>query len=262
VDSQTVGRYWDENAPVWTRLVRMGCDVFRDHFNTPAFLGMLPDVAGKRGLDLGCGEGCNTRKIARLGARITALDVSPTFVKLAADFVEDGTSKIAYLVADGHRLPFAPKTFDFVTSFICLMDMPDQERAFAEVSRVLRPGGFFQFPITHPCTDTPYRKWIQDDEGRREALACGGYFQESDGEISEWMFGHAPAELKKELPRFRVPYFHRTLSSYFNALADAGFSVERVCEPQASDESLELYPELDDTRIAPIFLIIRARLPK
>jgi SAM-dependent methyltransferase len=262
VDSRTVGRYWDENAPVWTRLVRMGCDVCRDHMNTPAFLEMLPDVAGLSGLDVGCGEGANTRQVVRRGARMTALDISQKFVRLAADFDEAGTPAITYLVADGCRLPFAPNSFDFVTAFMSLMDMPDQEAAFVEVRRVLKPGGFFQFSITHPCTDTPYRKWIEDGEGRHIALSVAGYFRENDGEVCEWMFCHAPAELRETLPKFRIPDFHRPLSFYLNGLADAGFVLERVCEPKAPDEAVEEFPLLADSRIVPFFLIIRARLPK
>ncbi len=262
MDSSEVGRYWEQNAETWTRLSRMGYDVYRDHLNTPAFLEMLPEVDGRTGLDIGCGEGYNTRLVARLGVRMAALDISQNFIRHALDPGEDDPPPIAYLVADGHRLPFSDGSFDFVTSFMCLMDSPDQERAFAEVRRVLRPGGFFQFSITHPCTDTPHRRWVEDDEGHRVALAAGGYFSGTDGEIAEWMFSHAPPELKEELPRFRVPYFHRTLSFYFNALAGAGFTLEGVCEPQASDEAVERYPALDDTRIAPMFLIIRVRLPK
>jgi len=262
MDINEVGRYWDENAPVWTRLVRMGCDVCRDQFNTPAFLAMLPDVTGLTGLDVGCGEGANTRHLARRGARMAALDVSPTFVKLAAELVEDGTTPITYLVADGCRLPFADGSFDFVTAFMSLMDMPDQGRAFAEVRRILRPGGFFQFSITHPCTDTPYRKWIEDENGRHIALSVAGYFHENFGEICEWMFCHAPEELRETLPKFRIPDFHRPLSFYLNVLADVGFVLERVCEPSASDEAVERFPLLEDSRVVPLFLIIRARLPE
>ncbi|OGD78185.1 MAG: methyltransferase [Candidatus Coatesbacteria bacterium RBG_13_66_14] len=262
MDVNEVGRFWDENAPVWTRLARMGCDVCRDQFNTPGFLAMLPDVAGLSGLDLGCGEGANTRHLARRGARMTALDVSPTFVRLAADFDEGETTRIAYLVADGCLLPFAPKSFDFVTAFMSLMDMPGQERAFAEARRVLKPGGFLQFSITHPCTDTPYRKWIEDGDGRHIALSVADYFRENFGEICEWMFCHAPAELRETLPKFRIPDFHRTLSFYLNALADTGFVLERVCEPTAPDEAVERFPLLADSRIIPMFLIIRARLSR
>jgi len=262
MDSSEVGRYWDENAPVWTRLARMGCDVYRDRLNTPAFLDMLPDVKGLDGLDIGCGEGTNTRHLTRRGARMTALDVSQTFVRLAADFVEDGTPPITYLVADGCRLPFAPKTFDFVTAFMSFMDMPDQEGAFVEAGRVLRPGGFFQFSITHPCTDTPYRKWIDDGEGRHVALSVADYFREKEGEICEWIFCHAPADLREKLPKFRIPDFHRPLSFYLNGLAEAGFVLERACEPVASQEKAEEFPHLASSRLVPFFLIIRARLPR
>ncbi len=262
MDSREVGRYWDVNAPVWTRLARMGCDVCRDRFNTPAFLSMLPDVTGLNGLDIGCGEGANTRQLASRGARMTALDVSQNFVRLAADFVEDETPDITYIVADGGRLPFAPKTFDFVTAFMSFMDMPDQEAAFAEVKRVLKPGGFLQFSITHPCTDTPYRKWIEDGDGRHVALSVADYFRELDGEICEWMFCHAPEELRETLPKFRIPDFHRPLSFYFNTLAEAGFVLEHICEPRASEETAERFPLLADSRRVPFFLIIRVRLPQ
>ena len=77
MDEHEAARYWDENADTWTELARAGFDVYRDYINTPAFLAMLPDVQGKTGLDIGCGEGHNTRLIARRGAKMTALDVSP-----------------------------------------------------------------------------------------------------------------------------------------------------------------------------------------
>ncbi len=60
MDHEEVGCYWDENAEVWTELVRSGYDHYRDGLNTPAFLEMLPDVNGLSGLDVGCGEGHNT----------------------------------------------------------------------------------------------------------------------------------------------------------------------------------------------------------
>ena len=44
MDHAEVGRFWNENADTWTRLARAGFDVYRDHLNTPAFFGMLPDA--------------------------------------------------------------------------------------------------------------------------------------------------------------------------------------------------------------------------
>jgi trans-aconitate methyltransferase len=68
MDHEEVGRYWDANAEAWTELVRAGYDHYRDGLNTPAFLEMLPDVEGLAGLDVGCGEGHNTRLVAERGA--------------------------------------------------------------------------------------------------------------------------------------------------------------------------------------------------
>ncbi len=261
MDSSEVGRYWEQNAETWTRLSRMGCDVYRDHINTPAFLEMLPEVDGRTGLDIGCGEGYNTRKVAELGARMIGIDIAPTFIKHAREVDSPEPLGINYQVADGCSLPFALEAFDFVVAFMSLQDMPAQGLVIAEVRRVLKPGGFFQFSITHPWTDTPYRRWIRGDDGRAIALACGDYFVHNDGVISEWIFSHTPPELREELLPFRIPDFHRPLDFYFNGLVEAGFVIERINEPSASDEVIQRFPHLNDTRVAPHFLIVRARLP-
>ena len=83
MDHEEVGRHWDENAEAWTRLARAGYDVYRDELNTPAFLEMLPDVDGLSGLDVGCGEGHNTRLVLERGARMTGIDIAENFVRHA-----------------------------------------------------------------------------------------------------------------------------------------------------------------------------------
>jgi hypothetical protein len=61
VGEDDVAAMWEANAAAWVELTRAGYDVNRDLVNTPAFLAMLPDVGGLVGIDLGCGEGHNTR---------------------------------------------------------------------------------------------------------------------------------------------------------------------------------------------------------
>ena len=214
MDHNEVGRIWDENAEVWTRLSRMGCDTFRDQVNTPAFLAMLPDVSERRGLDVGCGEGHNTRLVARRGAKMTAVDVSSVFVTHAHQKEKEEPLGIDYQIASGVELPFPVRGFDFVMATMSFMDIPEHERLVREAYRVLRPGGFLQFSISHPCFVTPRWRWICDETGRRVAMECGDYFRELNGEIAEWMFGAAPPEFKEKLPNFRIPQFTRTLSSW------------------------------------------------
>lgn len=72
-DKTDVAKHWEANAETWTKHARAGFDVYRDALNTPAFLAMLPPNAGLVGLDIVCGEGSNTRHLARAGARMEAI---------------------------------------------------------------------------------------------------------------------------------------------------------------------------------------------
>ena len=124
---------WNANAPAWTELSRAGYDVCRDLVNTPAFLAMLPPVEGQTCLDLGCGEGHNTRLLARRGARVVALDIAESFIEAAAGQDRRG---IRYLIGDGAALPLRAARFDAVTAFMSLMDISDPERTLREIARV------------------------------------------------------------------------------------------------------------------------------
>jgi ubiquinone/menaquinone biosynthesis C-methylase UbiE len=257
MDERGVGRMWDENAEVWTQLARAGHDVYRDCVNTPAFLAMLPEVRGLRGVDIGCGEGHNTRLLAQRGAQMMALDISETFVRHAHIAERDCTLGIDYKVASALELPFDDSTFDFAVAFMSLMDMPQPERAIREVFRVIKPGGFFQFSICHPCFQTPLWRWITDESGNRLGVVCGEYFDQKPGRIIEWSFGSAPATLRK----FKTPAFDRTLSEWLNGLLDTGFHMELFAEPHADEKTAAECPAIADTRSVAYFLIVSCRKP-
>lgn len=261
LDHRAVGELWDENAEAWTTLTRLGYDKYRDHINTPAFLDMLPDVAGLRGLDVGCGEGHNTRLVAQRGASLTALDIAGRFVRYAREQETKEPLGITYLRASAVELPFADAGFDFAMATMSMMDVPDQDRAIREVTRVLKPGGFFQFSILHPCFMTPRFKWVVDETGERVAMECGDYFRAEQGTIEEWTFGSAPDELKERFEKFRIPRFFHTLSTWLNMISNAGLTIEHCAEPYASDESIAIHPKLVSTRIIACFLHLRCRKP-
>ena len=261
MDHEEVGRYWDENAEVWTELVRAGYDHYRDGLNTPAFFEMLPDVDGLFGFDVGCGEGHNTRLLAERGASMTGIDISETFVRHAREAEAERPLGIRYELASAVELPFSEESFDFATAFMSLMDIPETERVLAEVFRVLKPGGFFQFSITHPCFDTPHRENLRDETGRTYAIEVGDYFSGREGEVKEWLFFAAPPEVREGSSPFRTPVFMRTLSTWLNRLIEAGFVLERFGEPYPGDEAVRERPGLQDAQVVAYFLHVRARKP-
>jgi SAM-dependent methyltransferase len=256
-----VAQHWEANAEAWTRQSRAGYDIYRDALNTPAFLAMLPPIEGLNGLDVGCGEGSNTRELARLGATMRAVDIAPTFIRHAQATEAADPLGIVFQTADGMALPFADSSFDFVTAFMSLMDMPDQERVLTEIQRVLRPGGFLQFSILHPCFMPAHRKVLREADGTVRAIEIAGYFDSIDGKVDTFWFETLPKAEREQVAPFRVPRFHRTLSGWIEIIRSAGLAIDRLGEPCADAALAQAEPVVADTRVAPLFLHIRAVKP-
>ncbi|MFX1501035.1 MAG: class I SAM-dependent methyltransferase [Promethearchaeota archaeon] len=261
MNNKDVGKYWDKNADNWTELARLGYDRSRDLINSPAFFKILPDISDLKGLDIGCGEGYNTRIAAKKGAKLIAIDISEVFIKHAKDTEKQKPLGIKYKIASGTELPFQNNDFDFAIATMSLMDMANNEKAIEEAFRAIKPGGFFQFSITHPFVSNSGYKWIRDEGGKKIGFVIQDYFKKLNGEIEEWIFGAAPKELTKNMRKFRIPRFTRTLSEWLNLLIEKGFILEKFCEPYIEDDLLKKYPEFYDSRIIPEFLIIRCRKP-
>jgi ubiquinone/menaquinone biosynthesis C-methylase UbiE len=259
MDHEEVGQFWNANAETWTKLARAGYDVYRDYLNTPAFFDLLPEVEGLSGLDLGCGEGHNTRLLAKRGAGLTGIDIAEVFIAHAREVEGREPQGIEYRVASAVDLPFADASFDFATAFMSFMGIPETDRLLAEAYRILKPGGFLQFSITHPCFDTPYRRNLRDEHGRTYAIAVGDYFKRLEGEMDEWLFTAAPPQVKQGLPKFKIPRFTRTLSEWLNLLIGTGFLLERMAEPRPNDETVLACPDVQDAQVVPYFLHIRVR---
>lgn len=247
---------WNANAPAWTELSRVGFDVYRDLVNTPAFFALLPAIDGLSCLDLGCGEGHNTRLLADAGARVVGLDVADLFIEAA----EAVGRRARYVIGDGTALPFRTSSFDVVTAFMSLMDITEPETALREAARVLRPGGFVQFSVGHPTTTTPVRRWVGEEGGQCRALVISEYFYQ--GLLTEtWTFKNVPDHLRNRHESFTVTYARRTLSGWLTAVLAVGLVIEAVAEPCADEAAAAAYPEVSDTRVAPHVLIVRARKP-
>ena len=263
IPEEEVAGYWDENANLWANHVRKGWDAYREYFNNPAFFAFMGDLSGKTVLDVGCGEGYNTRLLAKSGARMTGVDISERMIELARQEEQREPLGIRYEVASFSDLSlFDDVSFDAVVSSMALMDGPDFEVAAKEIFRVLRPGGELVFSIIHPCFMTKGYGWIPDEHGNDVVITVSDYFAREPW-VERWRFSKAPgsenAAFASEVEPFAVPRFPRTLSDYLNALIEAGFTLKRIQEPRPSQEMCEEHPWLQKWRDhAAIFLYVHA----
>lgn len=96
-----------------------------------------------RVLDVGCGAGFLSNKLAEENFDVTAVDLSASSLEVARQ--RDHTRKVKYLQADAYSLPFENDTFDVVTSTDFLEHVSEPKKVLSEVARVLQPSGFFFF---------------------------------------------------------------------------------------------------------------------
>ena len=97
--------------------------------------------ADERVLDVAAGNGNAALAAARRFAQVTASDYVPALLDGARRRAEADGLPMQFHAADAERLPFDDASFDVVLSTFGVMFTPDQERAAAEMLRVLRPGG-------------------------------------------------------------------------------------------------------------------------
>jgi len=217
---------WEVHATWWQ-------DGFTDGADAEYVEQILPLAAEllagyDRVLDVGAGEGQVSRLVAAGGAS-TVVGVDPTAAQASEATARGGGP--SYLRAAADDLPFDAASFDAVVACLVFEHIEAVDEAIGEVARVLRPGGRFAFFLNHPLLQTPGSGWIDDQvlDPPEQYWRIGPYLVES-------------MELEEVDKGVFLPFVHRPLSRYINALADHGLVLRRMHEPAPPDGFLDRAP--------------------
>ena len=211
-------------------------------------LALLPDVRGRRALDLGCGAGQLAHHLATTGAGdVVGVDLSERMLGLAR--AEWAHPRVQYQRAALETLVFPPERFELIVSSLAVHYVEDYAGLMCRIAEWLTKSGVLVFSTEHPIYTArlPGDGWIAGEAGARTRWAIDRYFDEGVRDERWFVAG--------------VRKFHRTLASLVNGLLDAGLVVERVVEPVPSEAWLREHPQSVDERRRPVFLLLRAGKP-
>ncbi|HEX3783824.1 MAG TPA: class I SAM-dependent methyltransferase [Pseudonocardiaceae bacterium] len=187
--------------------------VYNAHYDRPANLRLLGEVAGRRVLDAACGPGLYAEELTTLGAEVIGCDQSPRMVELSRQRVPGAEFRVHDLAEPLDWLPSA--SVDLVLFALAIEYIDDRVATLRELRRVLRPGGALVFSRMHPTGD-----WLRHG---------GDYFQ--------------PRVVEEVLRKgWRLHYWLVPLERTCAELHEAGFLIERLREPRPMPSAAEVSP--------------------
>jgi SAM-dependent methyltransferase len=209
-------------------------------YERPAMLGIMPDVAGLRILDAGCGNGWYAERLLDLGAEVDAIDGSAVMVqhartRLADRLAKDGAGRLTVRHADlMDPLPFESERFGGIVCPLVMHYIADWRPTLREFRRVLKNDGWLLFSTHHPATEMA-------------RYAPENYFKvEHVVDTWKWLGN--------------VEFYRRPLTEISSSLTDGGFYIDRLVEPIPTEEFRAVKPEsFADLMRQPEFLIVLAR---
>lgn len=220
---------------------------YKELLEQPAMQRVLPDVRGKKVLDIGCGFGKNCRDFIERGALgVLGIDSSMRMLEMARR--EEQDRGIEYLNLEAEKLHEIQEKFDIVYSSLVFQYIEDFEKMVLDISDVLKQGGVLLFSQEHPIKTASSGKnlgWNYDEKGREVSYAFTNY--------------HVPGMRGSRWFIDDVIKYHRTTGEIVTTLAKHGFCVEVLDEPAPDRALLEKHPRLRKELLRPGCLIVRAR---
>lgn len=219
---------WDTVARVRDEQIRGGTDVSYNLVLLPEVLRMAKTVPHSIIVDVGCGTGVLTERLARLGSEVVGVDLSRESIAIARSSrkrppnVEYVSVSIEQFAA--RRLGYC----DLAVANMVLQDAPYLKEFCKALVKVVRPIGHVAITLTHPWFWPEYwgydrAPWFRYD--REVAISA------------PFRISHAQS------PVGMLTHFHRPLAKYFDIFASTGLRIVEFRELMPSPNVARLYPE-------------------
>jgi 2-polyprenyl-3-methyl-5-hydroxy-6-metoxy-1,4-benzoquinol methylase len=225
-ENSGVQRAWNANAAFWDERMADGNEFF-NLLVWPAVERLLRPAAGERLLDVACGNGVTSRRLAGAKANVTAFDFSEVMIQLARQ--RPGSGDIDYRIVDATNrealLELGVASFDGALCNMALMDMADIDPLMQALPSLLRAKGRFVFSVLHPCFNSPAMVQMGELEDR------GGTFVSTYSvKISRYLSPYRQVGLAMHGQPEPHPFFHRPLSALLRPALEAGLVLDAIEE--------------------------------
>lgn len=206
---------------------------------------LLPPLAGKKILDLGCGFGWHCRYAVEQGAaQAIGIDLSEKMLEKARQTAAD--PRITYCRRAIEEADFDEGQFDLVLSSLALHYVADYQGLCRRVRRWLAPGGRFVFSVEHPVfTAYGNQDWIYDQKGQIAHWPVDRYYEERPRQAV--FLGETMTK------------YHRTLETYLSALLENGFAVVGLAEARPSPQQISADPAMAQELRRPMMLLVSSK---
>jgi 2-polyprenyl-3-methyl-5-hydroxy-6-metoxy-1,4-benzoquinol methylase len=224
---------WNENAAFWDERMGEGND-FVEVLTWPATERLLELQPGERVLDVACGNGLTSRRLAGMGAEVVAFDFAEELIARARRRTREavrteGAGRITYHVLDATDeaalLALGEGRFDAALCHMALFDIAEVDPLMAALSRLLRPGGRFVFSVIHPCFNNPHMAHVAEMEDREGDIVTT-YSVKISGYMTPTV-SRGAAIAGQPKPQL---YFHRPLQVLLGAGLRVGFVLDGLEE--------------------------------
>ncbi len=220
-----------------------------DLIEIPTIRSMLPDLKGKRILELGCGYGDNCAYFQEMGADyVLGTDISEHMINMAKTRHNDSQCEFQILAMED--ISSIHDKFDLVISSLAFHYVANFEKLLKDIHNLLKDEGLLIFSQEHPIgTGTILNEACHDSDLIN--LGNKDYYLVSDYNIN--------GQRIVQWNNCEVIKYHRSFSYIINTLQKCGFKIEDILEPTPTKEVLERKPRYKNQFDKPFFLFIKAQ---